>query len=115
MLNVADRHIAPPLEWKGPTQMIRRLTLALVAVLAGMVALAGCGTVVRVTVPTPTAPSHAAAIDCNDLPASASRNLAEVRESRCEVEKLNAENPSAADEHEIETMVSDERAIEASE
>jgi hypothetical protein len=31
------------------------------------------------------------------------------------MEKLNAENPSAASEHEIETMISDERSIEASE
>jgi hypothetical protein len=53
--------------------------------------------------------------DCNDLPPGASTNLTEIRESRCEMEKLNADSPSAANEHEIETMISDERAIEASE
>jgi hypothetical protein len=68
--------------------------------------------------PAPASEAEAASTtstDCNDLPASASTNLAEVRESRCEIEKLNAENPSAVNEHEIETMISDERAIEASE
>jgi len=66
--------------------------------------------------PTPTEPtSTTASTDCNDLPASASTNLAEIRESRCEMEKLNGENPSTADEHEIESMISSERAIEASE
>jgi hypothetical protein len=65
--------------------------------------------------PVPTEPTSAPPTDCNDLPASASTNLAEVRESRCEMEKLNAENPSAANEHEIESMISDEREIEASE
>jgi hypothetical protein len=68
---------------------------------------------------TTTAPAEAAAptasADCNDLPASSSTNLTEIRESRCEVEKLNAENPSTADEREIETMISEERSIEASE
>jgi hypothetical protein len=67
-----------------------------------------------VTTPAPTE-AASASTDCNDLPASASTNLSEIRESRCEMEKLNADNPSAANEHEIETMISDERAIEASE
>jgi translation elongation factor EF-1alpha len=68
-----------------------------------------------VTTPAPAEPTSTASTDCNDLPASASTNLSEIRESRCEMEKLNAGNPSAANEHEIETMISDERAIEASE
>jgi hypothetical protein len=65
--------------------------------------------------PTATEPTSTASTNCNNLPASASTNLAEIRESRCEMENLNAENPSAAKEHEIETMITSERAIEASE
>jgi hypothetical protein len=64
---------------------------------------------------TAPAPTAATTPDCNDLPPAASTNLREIRESRCEMEKLNAEHPSTADEHEIETMISSERAIEASE
>jgi hypothetical protein len=65
--------------------------------------------------PAPAEPTSTASTDCNDLPASASTNLAEIRESRCEIEKLNASNPSTANEHAIETMITEERAIEASE
>jgi hypothetical protein len=67
------------------------------------------------TATAPSSPPTATTDDCNDLPPGASTNLNEVRESRCEVEKLNAESPSTADEHEIESMISSERAIEASE
>jgi hypothetical protein len=67
------------------------------------------------TIPAPTETAAAASADCNDLPASGSTTLAQARESRCEMEKLNAENPSAANEHLIESMISNERAIEASE
>jgi hypothetical protein len=66
------------------------------------------------TATAPSSPPTAPTLDCNDLP-PASRNLSEIRESRCEMEKLNAENPSSADEREIESMISSERAIEASE
>jgi hypothetical protein len=75
-----------------------------------------------VTMPAPTEPAPAAteptstaSADCNDLPASGSRTLDEVRESRCEMEKLNAEHPSTANEREIESMISSEREIEGSE
>lgn len=73
---------------------------------------------VEVPVAKEAAPSTATpstAPDCNNLPAAGSTNLREIRESRCEIEKLNAEHPSAANEHEIETMITDERAVEASE
>jgi hypothetical protein len=66
-------------------------------------------------VATETSPTSAAPSDCNDLPAAASTTLTQLRESRCEMEKLNAENPSASNEREIESMISSERAIEASE
>ena len=71
----------------------------------------------RVEVPAATeaTPTSAAPSDCNDLPAAASATLTQLRESRCEMEKLNAENPSTSNEHEIETMISDERSVEASE
>ncbi|MGH2904275.1 MAG: hypothetical protein ACRDK7_11950 [Solirubrobacteraceae bacterium] len=70
----------------------------------------------RVEVPaaSETTPS-AATPDCNDLPPAASADLTQIRESRCEMEKLNTENPSTANEHEIETMISSERSIEATE
>ena len=67
-----------------------------------------------VTTSTPTTEAsrpETTAGSFNDLPASASKNLTEIRESRCEMEKLNAENPSSADEREIETMISEERAL----
>jgi hypothetical protein len=71
---------------------------------------------VAAPVPAEPAPSTpASSVDCNDLPASASKDLTEIRESRCEIEKLEAESPSASTEHEIETLISDERSIEASE